>query len=100
LGDPDPEAEPFRGIGTDTGGEGVVCDFGSKKLMDAVIEEERGIGCRGGDTTGPGPDGRLDAEGEEVWFASTILFYSSFLSLRGVYGHWPSGKILDHESIC
>ena len=66
MGEPDPEAEPFLGIGTDIGGEGVVCDFDSKKLMDAVIEEERGIGCRGGDTTGPGPDGRLDVEGEEV----------------------------------
>lgn len=98
MGDPDPEAEPFRGIGTDIGGEGVVIDFDSKKLMDAVIEEERGIGCRGGDTTGPGADGRPDAEG--VWCVSTILLSSSFLFLRKVYGQGPSGKILDHESVC
>jgi hypothetical protein len=65
--DPDPEAEPFRGIGTDTGGEGEVWDFDSKKLMDAAMDAERGMGCRGGDTTGPGTaDCRLDDEGEEV----------------------------------
>jgi hypothetical protein len=42
--------------------------------MDAETDDERGIGCRGGDKTGPGTaDCRLDDEGEEVRFDSTIL---------------------------
>jgi hypothetical protein len=92
LGDPGPgpECEPFRGVGTDAtgigiGGGGVEdLDFDSKKSIVFETDDDLGIGCRVGVTTGP--DGRRGGVSDIFVCVSYFLFPDSTIYTGG---RWP-----------